>query len=273
MASGEQPPPSVELEIEVAGTPEEVWEAIATGPGISAWLQPTEVEERAGGRFSFDMGAGPQAGTVTAWEPPRRFAQEVTWEPGGDLPPARLATEWLVEARDDGTCLVRMVMSGFGADGGWQEELEGMAAGMRAALAILACHRRWFPGRPAAWVRVSAAAPGPAAAAWAELAGALGLAGASAGQRLDGPADAAAPALAGVVERVGDDAYGHSLLLRTDRPGPGLVELFAVARGGPLGLQARLYGDDRDELAARLQPAWEAWLRARFPAPADLGTG
>jgi uncharacterized protein YndB with AHSA1/START domain len=199
------------------GHAEEVWEAIATGPGISAWLQPTEVEERQGGRFSFDMGAGPQ--TVTAWEPPRRFAQEVSWEPGGDLAPARLATEWLVEARGDGTCLVRMVMSGFGADAGWEDELEGMAAGMRAALAILACHRRWFPGALAAWLRVSAAAPGPEAATWAELAGALGLAGATASRRVDGP-------------------------------------------GGPLGLQVRLHGDDRAEVAAREQPAWAA----RFPA-------
>jgi hypothetical protein len=35
------------------------------------------------------MGAGAREATVTAWEPPRRFAQEVAWAPGGDLPPAR----------------------------------------------------------------------------------------------------------------------------------------------------------------------------------------
>jgi uncharacterized protein YndB with AHSA1/START domain len=43
----------------VAGTPEEIWEAIATGRGISAWLHPTEAEGRAGGRFTF------------AWSTPR----------------------------------------------------------------------------------------------------------------------------------------------------------------------------------------------------------
>jgi hypothetical protein len=31
---------SVELEIEVPGTPEEVWQAIATAPGISSWKVP-----------------------------------------------------------------------------------------------------------------------------------------------------------------------------------------------------------------------------------------
>jgi hypothetical protein len=115
-------------------------------------------------------------------------------------------------------------------------------------------------------VRVSASPPGPPAAAWAELTGALGLAGAMAGQRsATGPGT---PELAGVVERVGDDAYGHSLLLRLERPGPGLAELGPAGQGGAIGLQLRLYGDDRAEVAGTEQPAWAAWLRARFPAAA-----
>ena len=40
---------SFEFEIEVPGTPEEVWRAIATGPGISSWYVPHVVEEREGG--------------------------------------------------------------------------------------------------------------------------------------------------------------------------------------------------------------------------------
>ena len=28
---------SVQVEVEVPGTPEEVWQAIATGPGVSSW--------------------------------------------------------------------------------------------------------------------------------------------------------------------------------------------------------------------------------------------
>ena len=41
---------SVQVEVEVPGTPEEVWKAISTGPGISAWFVPTKVEERLGGK-------------------------------------------------------------------------------------------------------------------------------------------------------------------------------------------------------------------------------
>ena len=39
----------VQAEVEVPGTPEEVWQAIATGPGISSWFVPTELERREGG--------------------------------------------------------------------------------------------------------------------------------------------------------------------------------------------------------------------------------
>ena len=43
---------SVQVEVEVPGTPEEVWQAIATGPGVSSWFVPTEVEERATANLS-----------------------------------------------------------------------------------------------------------------------------------------------------------------------------------------------------------------------------
>jgi hypothetical protein len=39
---------SIQVEVEVPGTPEEVWQAIASGPGISSWFAPTEFEERDG---------------------------------------------------------------------------------------------------------------------------------------------------------------------------------------------------------------------------------
>jgi uncharacterized protein YndB with AHSA1/START domain len=100
-------PHSIELEVEVPGTPGEVWEAIATGPGIAAWFVPAEVAEQQGGTASLDVGWGMQdSGTVTAWDPPRRFAY-VEELPASDAAPAgRLATEFLVEARSGGTCVL-----------------------------------------------------------------------------------------------------------------------------------------------------------------------
>lgn len=62
---------SLEHEIEVEGTPEQVWRAIATGPGISSWYVPHTVEERTGGAASARFGSAPEMevpGRVAAWE-------------------------------------------------------------------------------------------------------------------------------------------------------------------------------------------------------------
>jgi uncharacterized protein YndB with AHSA1/START domain len=59
---------SSSAEIEVPGTPEEVWEAIATGPGISAWFVPTEVDGRPGGQAVFHLGESQDApAAITGW--------------------------------------------------------------------------------------------------------------------------------------------------------------------------------------------------------------
>jgi uncharacterized protein YndB with AHSA1/START domain len=134
-------PRVIDLAVVVAGTPEQVWQAIATGAGISAWLQPTTVEERAGGAFAFDMAALGlglnDSGRVTAWEPPHRFATGgVRWQAQG-APAALLATEWLVETVSGGTCRVRMVMSGFGRGAAWDQEIQALTEGMRTALESL----------------------------------------------------------------------------------------------------------------------------------------
>ena len=59
---------SIQVDIEVPGTPEEVWQTIATGPGISAWFVPATFEEE-GGK---PQGKAPEAGE----EPPSRGAHE-----------------------------------------------------------------------------------------------------------------------------------------------------------------------------------------------------
>jgi hypothetical protein len=49
---------TIEHEIVVPGTPEQVWNAIATGHGITAWFVPTKVEEHVGGAVELDFGPG-----------------------------------------------------------------------------------------------------------------------------------------------------------------------------------------------------------------------
>src|SRR5262245_34790056 len=101
---------SVEAEVEVPGTPEEVWKAIATGPGISSWFVPSTVEERVGGAACASFGPGMDSvGIVKAWDPPRRYMVETTEDPKQ----GPVATEWIVETHAGGTCVVRVVHRWF----------------------------------------------------------------------------------------------------------------------------------------------------------------
>ena len=138
---------SISLKVEVPGTPEEVWEAIATGPGISAWFVPSEVDEREGGDVLFHLGPDMDApGTVTGWCPPERFAYEEEW---AATEPTTLATEFLVEARSGGTCIVRLV-STFSAEG-FDDDLDGMSTGWMAFLDNLRLYLTHFRRRRCPW--------------------------------------------------------------------------------------------------------------------------
>ena len=46
---------AIDLSVDVDGTAEEVWEAIATGPGVSSWFIPTRIEGRPGGEVAMDQ--------------------------------------------------------------------------------------------------------------------------------------------------------------------------------------------------------------------------
>jgi uncharacterized protein YndB with AHSA1/START domain len=180
---------SIELEIEVPGTPEEVWRAIATGPGISSWYVPHTVEERQGGAANASFGAAPEmqvAGRVAAWEPPYRVVFD-----GGDAD-AGLAFEWLVEARDGGSCVVRLINSGFGSGDEWDAQYDGMAEGWLLFLLNLKLHLTHFAGQTATAMLPTAMWTGPREQTWADLTGALGLPAAPAvGERVEVASDGA----------------------------------------------------------------------------------
>ena len=80
----------VQVEVEVPGTPEQVWDAIATGPGVSSWFVPTRVETDAAGkpvRVIRDFGPGMESvATVKSWDPPRSYTAESP-DDGSGAPP------------------------------------------------------------------------------------------------------------------------------------------------------------------------------------------
>jgi uncharacterized protein YndB with AHSA1/START domain len=128
---------SIQVEVEVPGTPEEVWQAIASGPGISSWFAPTEIEERDGKPVAMTVKLGPgmeNRTELTAWDAPRRFVSEgAGWFPGA--PP--VATEWTIEARAGGVCVVRLVQSLFASTDDWDDQLIGTESGIPGAFHIL----------------------------------------------------------------------------------------------------------------------------------------
>jgi uncharacterized protein YndB with AHSA1/START domain len=126
----------VEASVEVPGTPEQVWQAIATGPGISSWFVPSQVEERIGGTARSNFGPGMEStATITAWDPPRRVAMDSRDDMGPEGP--TIATEWTVEAHSGGTCVVRVVHSWFSDRDDWDKQFEGHEHGWVAFFRIL----------------------------------------------------------------------------------------------------------------------------------------
>lgn len=253
--SPDDPTRAIELEIEVAGTPEEVWRAIATGPGIGSWYVPHVVEEHEGGAALASFGPEPEMqapGRVAAWEPPRRVVFDGGEEAGG------LAFEWLVEAKDGGSCVVRLVNTGFGEGGEWDDHYDAMTEGWRIFLFNLQLHLRHFAGRTATASLPFATWAGPPDAAWTRLTGELGIpASPSVGDRIE----ATLPGTAGLAGEV-VAATPHRISLLVDAPAPGTAFLAVEGRGETVEVSVwrYLYGAEGEAAATADEAAWRAWL-------------
>ena len=257
---------SVEVETEVPGTPEEVWQAIATGPGISAWFVPTKLEEREGGAIVLDFGPGiVSEGVIKVWDPPRRFVGENQEGMGPGSP--TVADEWTVEAKSGGTCRVRVVHSWFASTDDWDKQYEGVEQGWPAFFRILKIYLAHFRGQPSEVIPLIAMSSESKSAVWDKLLRSLGFARLAEGQRVE--TAQGAPRLAGIVERVVDKEH-EELLLRLEEPTSGVVHFFPVVMGGQVCLSVRLYlyGANAKVVAAREAPVWQAWINGLLP-PAD----
>ena len=244
-----------ELELTVSATPEQVWDAIASADGISAWMLPTELDPREGGAVKFHMGPdGASEGTVTAFEPTRRIAYEEDWatlvgHAGADVTP--LATEFLVEAAAGGTCVVRVVSSAYGTGADWEHEFWAeMETGWAPMLDNLRIYLTHFAGQRATATTSIATFAVPPVEAIDRVRAALGVG--TGGGHID------AAGIEGIVERT----IAQHFLVRIERPVPGLVSCFAHGddAGSVVNLSAYLYGPDGAAAAERLRPQWQSLL-------------
>jgi uncharacterized protein YndB with AHSA1/START domain len=252
----------IDLSVEVPGSVEEVWNAIATGPGITSWFVPHEVEEREGGEVVMDFGPsfGREKATVSAWEPPHRV---VFRGPDTDRGPG-LAFEWLVEAVGGDICVVRLVNSGFGSGEEWDADFDAMTMGWRIFLENLRLHLTHFRGWRARAVIPTVMTPGPGEAAWSTLCAALGVGGDLApGDRFEtsGPG---VPALAGRVEETLFEPAVRTYMLLLDAPAAGTAFVSVEGSGAVVIASTHLYlydGDPADD--------WFSWLRSAMPDVPD----
>lgn len=230
-------------ELTVDATPDQVWEAIASGPGVDSWLMGRTEIDSADKTITFTLFGEVSTGTITVWEPGHRYAWHEDANPDGTF----TAYEWLIEASDGGGAVVRVVHSGLLGDD-WEAEYDALSAGDRLYMANLAFYLNHFAPRTATGTLFL---PGPITHdAWAAMTTAVGVSeDAAAGQ----PARLTVPGIEpvdGTVELVGSP---RSVGMRTDDAMYMLIHgyndmVFATAH----------YFDDRDRSAET--EAWRAWL-------------
>lgn len=251
---------SVQVEVEVPGSPELVWEAIASGPGVSSWFVPTEIEGKPGGAITANFGPGMEStSTVKEWNPPHDFTAEGSGM-SPEAPP--MATQWIVEAKSGGTCIVRVVHSWFASSDEWDSQFESVEQGWSAFFKILRLKLENFPGQPSAAFDMAGMGGDDA---WTVISRPFGLSEPKVGQTVQ--AAAGTPPLAGVVKVATSEDERHLMLL-TQEPGHGICHMFAMPMGGATYVSIRffLFGPDSADIAERVAPEWKTWFENQFPS-------
>ena len=110
-------------EAEIPASPDQVWAAIATGPGIDSWFMGRN--EVTAGAVRTVFGEYTPELEITGWDPARRFAYRSGQTPDGRF----IAYEFLIEGRAGGSAVLRTVTSGFLPGEDWADEFEAMTLG------------------------------------------------------------------------------------------------------------------------------------------------
>ena len=232
---------------EVPASPDDVWAAIATGPGIDSWFMGrNEVQPGPGGTVRTVFGEYAPELAVTGWDPARRFAYR-----SGEAPDGRfIAYEFLIEGRAGGSTVLRTVTSGFIPGDDWADEFEAMTLGGEMYFRTLVEYLTYFTGRFATPVT----AFGPPGTDWAReltwLCRGLGLTGsARRGDHARFAVDGSGP-----TEGVVYFANGHTMGIRTQDA----LYRFLRGFGKPVIAAHHLFAPDADP--GQAQQAWESWL-------------
>jgi uncharacterized protein YndB with AHSA1/START domain len=238
-------------EIDLEATPEQVWAAIASGPGIDSWFMGHhQVAGHEGGRNAMSILGFTNESTTTAWEPGRRYAYRTDEAPDGTF----MAFEFLIEGRDGGSTVLRYVHSGMLGDD-WEAEYDGLRKGTSLYLRTLAVYLKHFGGRTAAYTMfLPSSQVLDETVAWRAFLDAFSIGPESDRARLD--IDGLDP-VDGIVDFASEPVY---LEVRTD---DGIYSLIHGYTGAVV-VQYHDFGGKVDP--AKLENAWQAWLARLTPA-------
>lgn len=231
-------------EIELPGTPDQVWAAVATSEGNASWLFPNPVAPGTGSKSADGIT------TTTAWDPPRHFA--VRSEQGDWYN----VLDFQIEGREAGATLLRYVHSGIFVDD-WDTQYDAVSHHTDFYLHTLGEYLAHFAGQTATYIGggpgglqgpESSMVPG----SFERLQRALGLSEALS----EGESVSVAPEGLPPMQAVVDYARPHFLGLRT---ADGLYRFFGRnAFGGPVGMSAHLFKSNVD--AAETTQNWQRFL-------------
>jgi hypothetical protein len=228
----------IRREVTLSATPAQVWEAIATESGLASWFMPFPMQR--------------DSDLVEVWEPGVRLLTHTPPRADGSTQ----AFDYMIEARDGGSAVLRFVHSGSGGEG-WGDEFEPTTArGWEMYLFTMSQYFEYFLGRAALYAQ----AEGPAVSAdgglWSRLLEALQPSGPLALGQLVTLQLPGTSVVSGVVDYLTPYYVG----VRTSEA------LVRFHGRWPIGLTAAVSHHAYDEStdAAALGSAWKVWLASAF---------
>ncbi|HJP79401.1 MAG TPA: SRPBCC domain-containing protein [Pseudonocardiaceae bacterium] len=237
-------------EITLAATPEQVWDAIATGPGLDSWFMGhSEIEPKKGGINRLEMPGYDQESTITAWDPGRHLAFR------GDDPDGTFAAfGFLIEGRDGGSTVLRCVHNGLLGDD-WEAQYEGIKEGDALHLRKLAVYLAHFPGRTSTFTLfLIGPTVADSAKAWSTLAKALSVDDLAEGTRVRLDVPGLRP-----TEGVADILSAPRVVgVRTPNG------ILMVGKGYRDTIFLEYHGFSGDEDPKKTEAAYQSWLNTAF---------
>jgi len=221
----------IQKEIELPASAEQVWAAIATGPGLAAWFMSMDID--------------PNSSMVVAWQPGQHLAIQTPAEADG----SSQTFDYRIDSAESAHTLLRFSHRGTMA-GDANSYARMMGYGWDMYLYTLGQYLTHFAGQPAVYIEAEASASGPDD--WSLLLQALGGA-ASLGLGSPISFDLGEAGIAtGVID------YNTATFLGA-RTANALIRFHGRALiAMPIAVSHHAYGESVD--AAAITAGWQSWL-------------